>query len=234
MVTFHLMWGKACNICLSFLFAFPGMVLSLHLKSPVLREREDLHSTWLSWTSWASSPPNLWDKTRGLCKCCFPAELWAFSFSEQQMCVMTDSAGVWTWKSFWNTKMWFDFISVTSLLSSATCTWSASWRSRWHCSEKIAGFPWSPTETPCRLAATMTPCLWWAATQAEAPPFAPRRLNLLWLQPERLQQSGNYQRVWRPNLFLVTMPRIRCFTKWLWTLMAHFIWDMSVRIIVPW
>lgn len=45
-----------------------GMVSSLHLRILVPREKEDLPSTWLSWTSSANSPPSLWDKTRGLCK----------------------------------------------------------------------------------------------------------------------------------------------------------------------
>lgn len=55
-------------IFLSVFVHLSGMVSSLRLRILVPRAKEALPLTWPSWTSSASSPPNLWDKTRGLCK----------------------------------------------------------------------------------------------------------------------------------------------------------------------
>lgn len=58
---------SAHSLLFSLSLHLPGMVSSLRLRIRVPREKEALPSTWLSWTSSASSPPSLWDKTRGLC-----------------------------------------------------------------------------------------------------------------------------------------------------------------------
>lgn len=84
----------------------------------------------------------------------------------------------------------------------ATCTWSASWLSRWLCSEKTAGFHWSPTGIPCRLVAMTTPCLSWAAIPAEDLLSAPRKLSPLWQQLELQHQRGNYPKVQKWSLLL--------------------------------
>ncbi len=78
-----------------------GMVSSLHLKSLVPKEKEALPSTWLSWTSSASSPPSLWDKTRGLCK--FPVEL----TGERFQCLSVTGVGDnWCNWCFWCVSGW--------------------------------------------------------------------------------------------------------------------------------
>lgn len=192
------------------------MALSLRSKNPVHREKVDPRSTWPSWTSSASSRLNSWDKTRGLCKC--------FSSNFRRCLSTTGVCNNWCSWCFWHTHCWFDarfypslrlcsllcvkfalymhwsirfahLVTVTLHSSPGTCTWSASWRSRWHCSERTAGCPSSPTGTPYRQVAMMTPCLWWAATPAEARLSGPRRPRLPLPQLGPLQPNGKSRKV---------------------------------------
>lgn len=193
------------------------MVSSLHLRILVPKEKEALHSTWLSWTSSASSPLSLWNKTRGLCKW---SELGGrlLSVSLQQVFVTTGATVVFLCmcgccEPFFNPPVrmctWFSvfclcgcmcllILSVTSHFSPATCTWSVSWHSRWHCSERTAGSPSFPTGILCRLVVMTIPCLWWVATPAEALPFAPRRPSLRLLQLELRRPRGSCRKVFGP------------------------------------
>lgn len=84
-----------------------------------------------------------------------------------------------------------------SYFSPATCTSSASWRSRWPCSGRTAGSRSSLTGILYRLAVMTIPCQWWVATPAEDPPFVPRRQKLPLLQLEPRPPRGSCQKVLR-------------------------------------
>lgn len=86
-----------------------------------------------------------------------------------------------------------------SHFSTATCTSSASWRSRWPCSERTAGSHSSHTGILYRLAVMTIPCQWWVATPAEDPPFVPRRQKLPLLQLEPRLPRGSCQKVLRKH-----------------------------------
>lgn len=86
-----------------------------------------------------------------------------------------------------------------SHFSPATCTSSASWRSRWLCSGRTAGSRSSRTGILYRLAVMTIPCQWWVATPAEDPPFVPRRQKLPLLQLEPRPPRGSCQKVLRKH-----------------------------------
>lgn len=99
------------------------MVLSLHLRSLVPKEKEAPHATWLSWTSSASSPPSLWDKTRGLCKLIFffsPPSVfgWEASVSQWNRCL---------WQLVQLVFLMHDSFFAASNAPIGMCTWFHVW-----------------------------------------------------------------------------------------------------------
>lgn len=203
---------------------FAGTVLSLRLRIPVPREKEALLSTWLSWTSSASSPLNWWDKTRGLCKfspthAFKPQDDFCKGLQFPNITGVPDNCRNWCFRCMSGVDRTPPVGMHTCLrvltfapsvreccsrlrfshFSPATCTSSASWRSRWPCSGRTAGSHSSRTGILYRLAVMTIPCQWWVATPAEDPPFVPRRQKLPLVQLEPRPPRGSCQKVFRKH-----------------------------------